>query len=387
MSPISKREYLKKVKTRYQKASYRQRTVILNELCATTGYNRKYTIRKLSERTKRRPEKPRNKPGPKSKYNLPEILTPLTKIWLTAHLPCSKRLKAILPLWIGSYQLEFGTLSFDILKKLRRISPATIDRILKPTRIKHTGKGRSTTKPGLILKTQIPIKTNQWDETRPGYLEADTVAHCGSSMAGTFAFSLDVVDIATGWTEQRGIWGNGQTACMEQIRDIEVSLPFPLLGFDCDSGKEFLNWHLARHFLNRKVPIQFTRSRPYHSDDNAHIEQKNWTHVRQWIGYQRFDNPEIVGLLNDLYKQEWRLFHNFFLPSVKLQEKFRHASKLIRKHDCPKTPFQRILASKLIAKSTKASLQKQFDSLNPFLLHRIILKKIAIIHKLGSGYL
>jgi len=388
MSPKQKNDYFSTLAKRYQKASRIEKSQILKEFCANTNYHPKHAIRKLNAfKLQRRHPRPRQKPGPKSRYNLPEILTPLTTIWLTANLPCSKRLKAILPLWMKPYQQEFGTLSFEVLKKLHTISPATIDRILKLTRIKHRGKGRSTTKPGLILKTQIPIKTNQWDETKPGFIEADTVAHCGSSMAGTFVFSLDTVDIATGWTEQRALWGNGQTSCLQQIKNIEASLPFPLLGFDSDSGSEFLNWHLARYFSDRKYPIQFTRSRPYQSNDNAHIEQKNWTHIRQWIGYQRFDNPEIVDLLNDLYKNDWRLFHNFFLPSVKLQKKFRIASKLIRIHDSPKTPFQRILASKLIPKSTKDSLQSQFDSLNPFRLHKIILKKISIIHKLGSGYL
>lgn len=276
MSPSRKNDYFSTLARRYQKTSRIEKSKILKEFCANTGYHPKHAIRKLNAfKFLRRHPQFRKRPGPKSKYNVPEVLEPLTKIWLTANLPCSKRLKAILPIWIKPYQLEFGTLPFDVLKKLRSISPATIDRILQLERLKHRGKGHSTTKPGLILKTQIPIKTNQWDETKPGFLEADTVAHCGSSMAGTFVYSLDTVDIATGWTEQRAIWGNGQTACMEQIKDIEASLPFPLLGFDSDSGPEFLNWHLARYFLNRKNPAQFTRSRPYQSNDNAHVEQKN----------------------------------------------------------------------------------------------------------------
>jgi len=137
-------------------------------------------------------------------------------------------------------------------------------------------------------------------------------------MAGQFAYTIDCVDIATGWTEQRAVWGRGETDVLRQICDIEQSLPFPLLGFDCDNGSEFLNYHLLRHFQNRKRPVSFTRSRAYHKDDNAHIEQKNWTHVRQWIGYDRLDNPGVVTLLNELYSNEWRLYHNFFCPSVKL---------------------------------------------------------------------
>jgi len=163
-------------------------------------------------------------------------------------------------------------------------------------------------------------------------------------MTGDFVNTADFVDIATGWTEQRAVWGKGETDVLAQIRDVEASLPFALRGFDSDNGGELLNFHLLRHFTdNRKTPIQSTRSRAYKKDDNAHIEQKNYTHVRQKPGYRRFDNQKIVDLLNDLYKNEWRLYHNFFLPSVKLIEKERIRSKIIKKHDKPKTPYQRIL--------------------------------------------
>src|SRR5208337_4542570 len=210
----------------------------------------------------------------------------------------------------------------------------------RPIRIQYKKRGRTTTKPGTLLRKQIPIKTNQWDESRPGFLEADTVAHCGDSLSGMFAYTIDCVDIATGWTEQRAVWGKGETDTLEQIKQIEKALPFPLLGFDCDNGGEFLNYHLLRHFTKRDKPVQFTRSRAYHKDDNAHVEQKNWTHVRQWLGYQRLDDPKVVPLLNNLYALEWRLFHNFFFPSVKLLSKQRVGSKTIKYHDSPKTPYQ-----------------------------------------------
>ena len=193
---------------------------------------------------------------------------------------------------------------------------------------------------GTLLRKQIPIATNQWDETRPGFIEADTVAHCGESMMGMFAFTLDCVDIATGWTEQRAVWGKGQHGGMEELKDIERHLPFALLGFDCDNGSEFLNHHLMRHFVQRRRPVKFTRSRACHSQDNAHIEQKNWTHVRQWIGYDRLDDPRVVPLLNDLYRTQWRLFHIFFVPSVKLIDKERIGSSTIKRHDLPKTPYR-----------------------------------------------
>ena len=212
------------------------------------------------------------------------------------------------------------------------------------------------------------------------------VAHCGETTAGTYASTLDLVDIATGWTEQRAVWGKGERGVLEQIADVESSLPFPLLGFDCDNGSEFLNYHLLRHFTERRRPVSFTRSRAYHKDDNAHIEQKNWTHVRQWLGYDRFDDHRIVDLLNDLYRNEWRLFHNFFCPSVKLISKERIGSKTIKRHDSPKTPYQRIIASSHVAESIKQSLARKLETLNPFVLRQTMetkLKKIFTALHLG----
>ena len=237
------------------------------------------------------------------------------------------------------------------------------------------------------MRKQIPIKTNQWEEFRPGFLEADTVAHCGGSSLGQYVNTVDFVDIATGWTEQRAVWGKGETDVLTQIKDVEVSLPFQLKGFDSDNGGEFLIYHLLRHFAdNRKTPIQFTRSRAYKKDDNAHIEQKNYTHVRQKLGYRRFDNPKMIDLLNDLYKNEWRLYHNFFLPSVKLIEKERIRSKIIKKHDNPKTPYQRVLEADPIDVSNHAKhkLTQHLDYLNPFHLKKIIDKKIEKILQLAS---
>ena len=344
MSPRSKREYIEAVHRRYKEASRSERTIMLNEFCATCGYNRKYAIRLLKGFKRFTKPQPRKRGRP-SFHNREEILTPLKRTWLEANLPCSKRLKAILPLWLPGYNQCFGKLTTEVNQALLTISPATIDRLLKPVRIQYQKRGRSTTKPGTLLKKQIPIQTTQWDESRPGFIEADTVAHCGDSLSGTFVYTLDIVDIATGWTEQRAIWGKGESGVLKQLKDIEKALPFHLLGFDSDNGSEFLNQHLLRHFTQRKKPVRFTRSRPYHKDDNAHIEQKNWTHVRQWIGYQRLDKPMIVPALNELYRREWRTFHNFFCPSVKLLAKKRCGSKTIKHHDLPKTPYQRIIES------------------------------------------
>ena len=377
MSPRSKKEYLKAIFLRYKKAALKEKTIILNEFCQNCNYHRKHAIRLL--KNFKRFRKPKQKrPGRPSIY-MAALIKPLEKIWLTANLPCSKRLKAILPLWLPAYIEEFGKLPVDVITALSNISATTIDRILKPCRVKYKGRGRCTTKPGTLLRKQIPIKTNQWDETRPGFLEADSVAHCGESLLGQFAYTVNFVDIATFWNEQRAVWGKGEAGVLKQIEDVENRLPFPLLGFDCDNGKEFLNYHLLRHFTKRRKPIQFTRSRPYHKDDNAHIEQKNWTHVRQWLGYQRLDNPDVIALMNDLYTNEWRWFHNFFCPSVKLIEKKVVASKTIKKYDTPKTPYQRVLESPDVAPAIKRSLKEQYSTLNPFRLRKIIERKLKVI--------
>jgi hypothetical protein len=277
------------------------------------------------------------------------------------------------------YAKEYGALELNIIKLLYRMSAATIDRILEPLRFKYRGRGRSTTKPGTLLRKQIPIKTNQWDETKPGFVETDTVAHCGDSTEGVYANTVDLVDIATGWNEQRAVWGKGETEVLEQLKDIEEVLPFPLLGFDCDNGNEFINHHLIRHFAVRKEPVQFTRSRPYHKDDNAHVEQKNWTHVRQWLGYHRLDKQKVVALMNDLYRSEWRLYHNFFIPSVKMIEKKIVASQTLKRYDSPKTPYERVLESEHVNASTKWSLKEQFETLNPFRLRKAIESKLKKI--------
>jgi hypothetical protein len=385
MSPQSKQEYREAVYRRYKKASRQEKTRILDEFCATYRCHRKHAIRVLRRFKRFTKPKPRKR-GKPSIYRREEVLTPLKQIWLEANLPCSKRLQAILPLWLPGYGQCFGELLTEVRDALLKISPATIDRLLCPIRVQYQGRGRSTTKPGTLLRNQIPIQTNQWNESRPGFIEADTVAHCGESLMGSFVYTIDTVDIATGWTEQRAVWGKGETGVLDQLKDIEKALPFPLLGFDCDNGSEFLNHHLFRHFSQRKRPVQFTRSRAYHKDDNAHIEQKNWTHVRQWLGYQRLGNLAIVPLLNDLYRREWRTFHNFFCPSVKLLEKKRIGSKTIKLYDSPKTPYQRTIESPQVSQKIKDGMAKHLEKQNPFLLRKAIEAKLKKIFALiASG--
>lgn len=375
MSPKAKMEYLESIYLRYKRATRKEKSVILNEFCLNCNYHRKHAIRLLNN-FKRFTKPKLKKRGKPSIYNKPCIINPMKRIWLASNLPCSKRLKVILPIWLPYYAKDSDSLSLNTVKALQNISPATIDRLLKPTRTKYKRRGRSTTKPGTLLRKQIPIKTNQWDEKRPGFLEADTVAHCGDTVAGMFVYTVNFTDIATGWTEQRAVWGKGEIGVLDQIKDIEASLPVPLLGFDCDNGGEFINHHLIRYFAQRKQPIQLTRSRSYRKDDNCHVEQKNWTHVRQWFGHYRLDNLKFPPLMNELYKSEWRLYHNFFLPSVKLVEKKMLASKIIKRYDIPKTPYQRMLESPYVSVSEKHYLKEQFKSLNPFQLRNAMEKKL-----------
>jgi len=378
MSHEARMECVESIYLRYKRASRKEKTLILDEFCATCGYHRKHAIR-LFKRYKRFTKPKPKRRGAPSVYNKPSITEPLKRIWLAANLPCSKRLKAIIPLWMPGYAKQYGALSLDIIKALYRISPPTIDRILKPLRAKYRLKGRCTTKPGTLLRKQIPIKTDQWDESRPGFVEADTVAHCGDKIEGDYAYTVDLVDIATGWTEQGAAWGKGEIGVLDALKEMESRIPFPVLGFDADNGGEFINYHLMRHFADRVKPVQFTRSRPYHSDDNAHVEQKNWTHVRQWFGYHRLDKLKIVDMMNELYRTEWRLYHNFFQPSTKLIEKKVIASKTMKRYDKPKTPYERILESKNVDPKVKRALKEQFDTLNPFQLKNGIEAKMKKI--------
>ncbi len=245
-----------------------------------------------------------------------------------------------------------------------------------PIRDRARKRGLCTTKPGSLLKQHIPIATDQWEETRPGFLEAGTVAHCGTSMEGMFVFTVNCIDLATGWREQRAVWGKGERGVLEALKDIEQKLPFPILGFDCDNGSEFLNWHIHKYFTNRKNPVKYTRSRPYHKNDNAHVEEKNWTIVRQYIGYQRLAKPQLAQQLNEFYSSDWRLFMNFFVPSTKLIDKHRNGSLIVKKYDLPKTPFQRLKESPHIPEETKEELQKLFLTLSPFDLQRHVQKGI-----------
>jgi hypothetical protein len=376
MSGTAKHEYVAAVKPRYRKASRQEKRIILNEVCASCGYHRKYAIRVLNSESAPPNRENLSKRGRKKQYTDPLILEVIRTLWVKTNLPCSRRLKVIIAVWLPGYPSE---ISNEVREKLLAISRSTIDRLMAPFRSQYCKKGLATTRPGSILKQQIPVKTDQWDEQRPGFLETDAIAHCGSSTAGQFVYTINCVDLATGWTEQRAVWGRGETDVLAAIQDIETHLPFPLQGFDCDNGSEFINWHLYRHLTGRHTPVCFTRARAYKKNDNAHVEEKNWTHIRQYLGYQRFEKQELVTRLNDLYPDQWNLYFNFFIPSVKLVSKLRVGSKVIKRYDAPKTPYQRILDSPLVSEQTKKELKRRFETLNPFHIQKEMNRKIKAI--------
>jgi hypothetical protein len=382
MSAQSKYEYLTAIRERYQHGSKQDKTMILDEFCTVCGYHRKYAIRLLNAPHLADRAANLSRRGRKKVYAAPVIVEVLRDLWVMTNLPCSKRLHAIMPLWLPFYDQRL--LTVELRQQLFAISPATIDRLMAPLRAKYRKQGLATTKPGSLLRHHIPIKTEQWDETQPGFVEVDTVAHCGTSTEGMFVYTINCVDIATTWTEQRAVWGKGETGVLNAMTAIENHLPFPLKGFDCDNGSEFINWHLYRHFTERKSPVQFTRSRPYKKNDNAHVEEKNYTHVRQYLGYQRFDKPELVAQLNELYANEWHQLLNFFIPSSKLLAKYRDGARIKKQRDRPQTPVQRLLTSPHIPEATKQQLQSQLIQLNPIELWHQMKRKInAIIQQVN----
>jgi len=378
VSQNEKRAYYFAIKDRYLNAIKKEKSIILDEFCKVCRYNKKYAIRLLN---KFEPYFKRKKSsGRKPIYFSDELINALKNIWIATDYICSKRLKSAIPLWLPYYESTYGPLSHKVIKELLKISSATIDRILKPIR-KIGNKGLCGTKPGTIIKNQIPIKTDNWDVNKPGFMEADTVAHCGNSTQGDFIWSLTMTDIHTGWTENRAVWNKGAFGVVEQIKNIEISIPFDLLGFDCDNGSEFLNYHLLRYFTENGKNTKFTRSRPNRKNDNAHVEQKNWTQVRHLFGYDRLDIEEIVEPMNDLYSKEWSLYNNFFRPSQKLMKKIKINSKYIRKYDIPKTPYLRVIESDYVSDKEKEKLKQIFDKLNPFDLKCKIEEKLKVIFK------
>lgn len=369
--------YLKQIYSRYHKSNYRAKTMILNEFCKNCDYNRKYAIWLLNQPLKEDYKPSRTKDFTYTK----ETISILETIWKAADYPWSNNLKALIPLWLPWARKHYS-ITPSIEKQLLSISPATIDRRLKPKKYLVKKKIYGTTKPGYLLKHHIPIKTDHWNVNEPGFIEIDLVSHSGSSAEGDFIYSLNATDIFTTWTMTVALMGKSQIATFNALKQIISLFPFKIKGIDSDNGSEFINWHLVK--FCKENNIQFTRSRPYKKDDNAHIEQKNWTHVRKIFGYLRYDSSTALSLMNNVYSNELFFLKNFFQPSVKLLSKSRIGSKYKRLYDHPKTPFQRLLNSKTFDKSKIYRLKQISFSLNPFDLSKILDDKLAKIYRLAA---
>jgi hypothetical protein len=377
MSQEVKENWLPKVQARYEKRGREGKTRMLNELCEDHGYERKYAIKLLNGSLPEPSGRPR--PGPVPQY---EVIEPIVRqMWLAAEQPCGKRLVPILRQWLPYYERRFGEVSWQQRKLLRQVSAATLDRLLSGARAEYPGWGRCGTKPGSLLKTEIPIRTGTWDLTQPGYLEADSVAHCGTSLAGDFIWSLTYTDIFSGWTEGRAVWNKGAAGVLAATQDVEGALPFGLLGFDCDNGSEFLNHHLWGYLAKRRSPVEFTRSRPYHKDDNAHVEQKNWMWPRQLLGYTRLEDIDLVVRICKVYKEVWGPLHNFFLPCLKLKKKWREGSHWRKRYELPRTAYDRLCRPGILDLKQRRQLRERYDSLDPFLLKDDLEKQLKqILH-------
>lgn len=363
MSLSSKREYLERIHARYQRAGRQHKAKILDEFSAVCGYHRKSALRLLNRRVRIG----RKRPGPKPKYDFSRLREPLTQIWLAADQPCSKLLKATLPLWLKYLPAMEHSLQRDLLA----MSPATLDRLLKPVRFKFKPRGLATTKPFKLLRTQIPLREGPANTTELGHIEADTVAHCGDTTAGSFVYSLVFTDVCTGWTEMRATWNKSAQGILEQLKDIETHLPFAMKTFHADNGSEFINWPLWDYLRGPKRKVKFTRSRAYRKNDNAHVEQKNWTHVRQLFGYDRFEHPQLVALMNQVYR-DWALLQNHFKPTFKLRSKEKLGSRYRRHYERPQTPYQRLVARAELPPAKRHQLKLNHQALNPFELKKKI---------------
>ena len=366
MSQITRQEVLQRKGDRYQRAGKEHKTKIIDELVELFGYHRKAAIRALHKAKLGRAV---YGPGRPKEYDPAKLLAPLKAIWLQALQPCGVRLKAALPEWLPAYEEDHRRLDSDVRQALLSASRATLDRLLRPARVEH--RRRDTTRPGSLLRQHIPIRT-EWTENVPGYLEMDTVALCGGRLDDRHSWMFDAVDIQTTWNEMRALANRGEAAVLGQIRDVEARLPFELLGVDSDNGGEFINHHLVKHFTQRQRPVGFTRSRAHRKNDNAHIEQKNYTQVRLWFGYERYDNPEVVPLINTLCQGALNQLLNYFLPTMKLEKKQAVGSKLIRRYGEAATPLNRVLACPQVSAEKKEQLRNQRQRLNPFALRRMV---------------
>lgn len=363
----SKREYLARIKDRYRHANREGKSRILEEFCAVCGHHRKHAIRLLNADQRRR----KKRPGRLRRYGA-ALIRVLEDIWLSAGCPCSARMAGMIRLWLPWYEKRHGDLDAEDRQKLETIRPRTLDRMLLVARRRYGHRGLSGTRHGEeLLKSQIPIKISHGDVDQPGFIQADTVAHGGDSTEGDFVWSLTFTDIFTGWTLNGAVWNKGQEAVFELLRQLEERLPFALRGFHTDNGGEFLNYHLHRYYLDREPPVQMTRTRPGRKNDNPHVEQKNYTHVRLLLGYQRIAIPDLVQPINRLYEAA-NMLNNFFCSTRRLIFKERRGARYYKRYDQPATPCERVLAAGQLYPVQEAALITQSMALDPYQLRAFI---------------
>lgn len=362
MSFQSRRELLAQVGPRYREASSKEKTIILDEFVAATGYARKYALRLLHQQPA--PAVTGKIKRPRERHYGKPTQEALTVAWTAANCICAKRLVPFLPELVRSLE-QHGhlTLTAEVRTQLLTISPATADRILAEVRQRDRPRGMTTTKAGPLLKHQIPVRTfADWQETQPGFFEADCVAHCGTSMAGMFLWSLVLTDVATGWTECLALRHRSQAAVIDALERVRQLLPFPLLGIDTDNGSEFINNAVVAYC--EREEITFTRGRAYKKNDQCFVEQKNGSIVRQLVGYGRYEGEVAYRQLAELYRAT-RLYVNFFQPSMKLVTKHRQGSKVQRRYDPAQTPFQRLATAKILTEESTEHLTQVFRALDP----------------------
>lgn len=381
MGKNSKQEYFRQIYTRYRAAGPEEKSRILDEFCKVCGYNRKYAISKLNGPAPEKDGAFSTKKRHRGNLYTQAVIAILAIVWVAAGYICSVRLKAVVRLWLPWIRERFQ-MSPSVEKGLLAISARQIDRRLQ-SRKRQVRKGiYGRTKPGTLLKHQIPIKTDHWNVKSPGFTEVDLVSHSGSSAAGEFAHSLNQTDILSTWVETRAVLGKSEIGVVNALDEMRQALPFTLAGIDSDNGSEFINGHLFRYC--RRHGIQFTRGRPYKKDDNAHIEQKNWTHVRKLFGWMRYDSQEAIEAINDVYRNELRWFMNLFTPSMKLQRKIRIGSRIRKLYDVPKTPLDRLIAAGKGNADRIGKLVQLRESLNLFELATTIETKLHRIYKLSA---
>lgn len=360
-----RRAYLEEIRYRYKNSQKKQKSAILDEFCQVCGYNRKHAVRilsgKLSTRTQR--------PGPRSRYQREDFLKALKELWELMNRMCSKKMVVAFNDWLPYYQA-----SDEVLELLTKISASSIDRLLRSHR-NPLMRGKSTTSASLI-KNRIPLKLLDGEVKIPGYTESDTVAHCGNSIAGEYINSLTVTDLLSGWTVNRAVWTKQADQMIKALGKVEEQLPFAWISSASDNGSEFLNESVIEFFCNRQAPIHMIRRRAYKKNDNAHVEQKNWTHVRQLFGYERLDDVSLLPLMNEIYQAYWGPLQNYFTPVLKLVSKERVGGRVVKKYDKPKTPFKRLMECSYVPESQKAKLRDNYSTKNPIYLKRELDKKL-----------